>query len=265
MLKNFGKDIKTAELMRVMLTATLLVLGIRQLFFYTNARSWMQQAFSRRPSQDAISQPDITSSGRANGLTNGLTNLNGQTSTPAAIAAANQSVVMLTGNQSIGSGVILTSNGLVLTNSHVVRDGGSQWNVRFANGQERPARVVAVGSREVGIFYDLALVQVEGVSNLPVAQFSDRLPKAGELVWAIGAPYGRADVVTQGQLRQITTDGILLTNTEVHPGNSGGPLLNQNGEVVGINTEINPSLPGDADTAAISVSVLETYLPKLMQ
>ena len=172
---------------------------------------------------------------------------------------------MLTGERAIGSGVILTSNGLVLTNSHVIRNGGSQWKVRLANRQELSAHIVAVGNREAGIFYDLALVQIEGVSNLQVARFDDGQPKPGESVWAIGAPYGKADVITQGELKQVTDDGILLTNTEVHPGNSGGPLLNQDGEVIGINTEINPSMPNDADTASISVSVLEKYLPKLMQ
>ena len=250
MFKNFGKDLKADEFLRVTITATLLVMGLRLLFYRTNASNWVQQAITQSQRRTAL--PKTSTAIPVN--------------TPPSVLAANQSVVMLTGDQSIGSGVILTSNGLVLTNSHVIRNGGgNQWKVRLANKQEWPAHVVAVGNREAGIFYDLALVQIEGVSNLPVAQFNDGTPKTGEAVWAIGAPYGRADVITQGQLKQITDDGILLTNTEVHPGNSGGPLLNQNGEVIGINTEINPSLPNDADTASISVSVLEEYLPKLMQ
>jgi len=250
MFKNFGKDIKADEFLRVTIAATVLVLGLRLLFYRTNARGWFQEAITQ--SQQRTALPRTSKSIPAD--------------TPAPILAANQSVVMLTGDQSIGSGVILTSNGLILTNSHVVRNGGgNRWKVQLANKQELPAHVVAVGNREAGIFYDLALLQIEGASNLPVAQFDDGTPKAGELVWAIGSPYGRPDVITQGELKQITQDGILLTNTEVHPGNSGGPLLNQNGEVIGINTEINPSLPNDADTASISVSVLEEYLPKLMQ
>ncbi len=249
MFKNFGKNAKTGEFLQVTLIATLMVLGIRQVFYRTNPRSWLQQAITQSQQRPVATQQPSSL----------------PVNTPPSILNANQSVVMLSGAQSIGSGVIITSNGLVLTNSHVIRNGGSNWTVRLANKQELPAQVVAVGNREAGIFYDLALVQIQGVSNLPVAQFGDSRPQAGEAVWAIGAPYGKADVITQGQVRQITDDGILLSNTEVHPGNSGGPLLNQNGEVVGINTEINPSLPGDADTASISVSVLEEYLPKLMQ
>lgn len=248
MFKNFGKQLQEGEFLRVTLTATLLVIGLRLLLYRTNAKGWMQQTITQSQQRFAAPKPAAIPA-----------------STPAPILAANQSVVMLTGAQSIGSGVILTSNGLVLTNSHVVRNGGKQWKVRLANRQELPAHVVAVGNREAGIFYDLALIQIEGVSNLPVARFDDGQPQPGESVWAIGAPYGKADVITQGELKQVTNDGILLTNTEVHPGNSGGPLLNQNGEVIGINTEINPSMPDDADTASISVSVLEEYLPKLMR
>ena len=247
MFKNFGKDLKADEFLRVTLTATLMVIGIRLLLYRTNASGWVQQVITQSQRQPV---PTKTAAAPVN--------------TPAPILAANQSVVMLTGTQSIGSGVILTSNGLVLTNSHVIRNGGNQWKVRLANRQELPAHIVAVGNREAGIFYDLALVQIEGASNLPAAQFDDSPPQTGESVWAIGAPYGKADVITQGELKQVTQDGILLTNTEVHPGNSGGPLLNQKGEVIGINTEINPSMPNDADTASISVSVLEKYLPQLM-
>lgn len=242
---KFG-DIKLEEFLRVMLTATLVVVGVRFLFYYGNGSPWLRQPFGN---------PWITAANQPTAL---------PVNTPPTVINANRSVVMLEGNQSIGSGVILTTNGLVLTNSHVIRNGGNQWTVRLANSQVLPARVVAVGNREAGIYYDLALVQIEGVTNLPVAQFSDVQPRTGELVWAIGAPYGRADVITQGELKQVTQDGILLTTTEVHPGNSGGPLLNQNGEIIGINTEINPSMPDNATTASISVGVLEQYLPQLL-
>lgn len=241
---KFG-NIKFEEFLNVTLTATLVVIGIRLLFFYGGANPWMQQLIDR-------SQPTVAQNG-------GSIPVN----TPNTIVNANRSVVMLEGNQSLGSGVILTSDGLVLTNSHVIRNGRGQWRARLYNEQELPVRVVAVGSREAGIHYDLALVQIEGATNLPAAQFSDSTPQTGESVWAIGAPYGRAEVVTQGQLKRIS-NGILLTNTEVHPGNSGGPLLNQNGEVIGINTEISLNQPDNATTASISVAALEEYLPKIM-
>jgi S1-C subfamily serine protease len=241
---KLGK-IKFEEFLNVTLTATLVVVGIRLLFFYGGSNPWVQQVINR-------SQPTVAQS-----------NTSIPVNTPNTIVNANRSVVMLEGNRSLGSGVILTSDGLVLTNSHVIRNGSGQWRARLSNEQELPVRVVAVGSREAGIHYDLALVQIEGASNLPAAQFSDSQPQTGEPVWAIGAPYGKAEVVTQGELKRIS-NGILLTNTEVHPGNSGGPLLNQNGEVIGINTEISLNQPDNATTASISVAALEEYLPKIM-
>jgi hypothetical protein len=256
-------ELKFEEFLRVTLAATLIVIGSRLLLSYTTTGGWLQQAWVQGQQRAAaILDRARTSPVMPPGIPGGMPP--GQPfNTPDTVRAANESVVMLTGNQSIGSGVILTSNGLVLTNSHVVRNGG-EWTVRLSDERELPARVVAAGSREAGIFYDLALVQIEGASNLPIARFSEAQPQAGEPVWAIGAPYGRAEVITQGEVKKVTRDGILLTSTEVHPGNSGGPLLNQAGEVVGINTEINPSLPPDATTASISVPVLEQFLPQLV-
>ncbi|MFM7423703.1 MAG: S1C family serine protease [Elainella sp.] len=242
---KFG-NIKLEEFLNVTLTATLVVIGIRVLFFYGGGTPWVQQVIDR-------SQPTVARDGGSIPPVN----------TPNSIVDANRSVVMLEGNRSLGSGVILTSDGLVLTNSHVIRNGSGQWRARLYNDQELPVRIIAVGSREAGIHYDLALVQIEGAANLPAAQFSDNLPQMGEPVWAIGAPYGKAEVVTQGELKRISK-GVLLTNTEVHPGNSGGPLLNQQGEVIGINTEISLNQPDNATTASISVATLEEYLPKIM-
>ncbi len=183
---------------------------------------------------------------------------------PQSIADANRSVVMLKGSGAVGSGIILSPDGLVLTNSHVVRgSGSSNWKVRLSDAQELAATVVNPGAGQGGIFRDLALVKINGVSGLPVARLSQARPQEGESVWAIGAPYARPEVVTQGVLRQLTQDGIILTSAEVHPGNSGGPLLNQAGEVIGINTAVNPQLPDDAKTVAISTALVEKNLARL--
>jgi S1-C subfamily serine protease len=239
------------EFLRVMLSAAFLVILSRFMLGYTHLTDWFNTATWQQ---------------QWNSLIQGWDNQTGEfpSGTPPEIVNANQSVVKLSGNQSIGSGVILTSNGLVLTNSHVVENGAGPWKVRLFNEQEFPARVVATGSRDSGIFYDLAIVQIEGVANLPTARFSEITPQPGDNVWAIGAPFGKPEVITQGQVTQKTGDGILLSNTEVHPGNSGGPLLNQNGEVVGINTEINYRIQEGGITASISVPILESYLPSLM-
>ncbi len=183
---------------------------------------------------------------------------------PQSIAEANRSVVMLQGRNSVGSGIILSSDGLILTNSHVVQNGGGgSWRVRLSDAQELSATVVHPGAGAGNIFRDLALVRINGASNLPVAKLAQAQPQQGEAVWAIGSPYAHPEVVTRGELRQLTSDGIILTNAEVHPGNSGGPLLNQQGEVVGINTAVNPNLPDGATTVAISTALVERNLADL--
>ncbi|MCU0527552.1 MAG: trypsin-like peptidase domain-containing protein [Elainella sp. Prado103] len=184
--------------------------------------------------------------------------------TPEPIADANRSVVMLKSASSVGSGIILSPDGLVLTNSHVIQGGGGAgWRVRLSDSQELAATVVNPGVGSGEIFQDLALVQIKNVQDLPVARLAGSQPQAGEPVWAIGAPYARPEVVTQGVLRRLTQDGIIFTTAEVHPGNSGGPLLNQQGEVVGINTAVNPQLPDDAKTVAISIALVQKNLAAL--
>lgn len=184
--------------------------------------------------------------------------------TPPEIAEANTAVVMLSNNQAVGSGVILSTDGLVLTNSHVVRGSSRNgWRVRLSDASELSATVVHPGTGSGEIFNDLALVQISGAKHLPVARLASAQPQEGEPVWAIGAPYANPEVVTQGVLKKVTLDGILLTDTEVHPGNSGGPLLNQRGEVIGINTAVNPHMPGNATTIAISLALIQRHLPTL--
>lgn len=251
----FAKKTSFDEFFRVTLSAALLVLLSRFILGYSHLTDWLDFSSWQRQ-WNSIVQDIVQSGGQSAQAPSNI---------PPEITSANLSVVKLSGNQSIGSGVILTSNGLVVTNSHVVENGTGPWKVRLANEQEFPARVVATGSHESGIFHDLALVQIEGAANLPTARFSETTPQPGDVVWAIGAPFGKPEVITQGQITRQTTDGILLSNTEVHPGNSGGPLLNQNGEVVGINTEINFNMPAGGTTASISVPILESYLPKLMK
>jgi serine protease Do len=171
---------------------------------------------------------------------------------------------MLQGQGAVGSGIILSPDGLILTNSHVVQNGGGgNWRVRLSDAQELSATVVNPGMGEGNIFRDLALIRINGGRNLPVAKMANAQPQEGEAVWAIGSPYARPEVVTRGVLRRLTPDGIILTSAEVHPGNSGGPLLNQQGEVVGINTAVNPQLPGDATTVAISTALVERNLADL--
>lgn len=143
----------------------------------------------------------------------------------------------------VGSGVIVNSNGYILTNSHVVSNGNAKdIKVLFENGDEKKGEVLWSDP-----LLDLAVVKVDA-TNLPVAKLgdSDEL-LIGETVIAIGNPLGLEfqSTVTSGIIsglhRSINADGniiedLIQTDASINPGNSGGPLLNNKGEVIGINT-----------------------------
>lgn len=139
-----------------------------------------------------------------------------------------------------GSGVIISADGDILTNNHVV-EGADEITVTLHDGRELDARIVGRDSNT-----DLALLKVENSAALPTAQLgnSDQL-EVGDWVMAIGNPFGLEATVTVGVLsgkgRVIGAgpyDDFLQTDTSINPGNSGGPLFNVAGEVVGINTAI---------------------------
>lgn len=141
--------------------------------------------------------------------------------------------------QSLGSGFIVSSDGYILTNHHVI-DGADEVIVRFSNREEHVARIV--GSDKAS---DIAVLKVEA-ENLPVLEFgdSDKL-KVGEWVLAIGSPFGFDHSVTAGIVsakgRSLPSDNyvpFIQTDVAINPGNSGGPLFNLDGEVIGINSQI---------------------------
>ncbi len=140
---------------------------------------------------------------------------------------------------SLGSGVVLAEDGLIVTNEHVVRD-ADEIIVRLWNRTEYPARVVGADART-----DVALLRIQPKVKLPVAVLGDssRL-KVGEWAIAVGNPFGLESTVTLGvisatgrtELGMDTAEDFIQTDASINPGNSGGPLLNTRGEVVGINT-----------------------------
>lgn len=143
----------------------------------------------------------------------------------------------------VGSGVIVDSNGYILTNSHVIDNGNAKdIRVLFDNGDEKEAKVLWYDS-----LLDLAIIKVDA-KNLPVAKLgdSDKL-LVGEPAIAIGNPLGLEfqSTVTSGIIsglhRSINVEGnviedLIQTDASINQGNSGGPLLNSKGEVIGINT-----------------------------
>jgi len=142
-------------------------------------------------------------------------------------------------NHSLGSGFIISSDGYILTNAHVV-DGADAISVRLNDRREFRASVVGADRRT-----DVALLKIEA-ANLPVARLGnpDKL-RVGEWVVAIGSPFGFENSVTAGivsakgrALPQENYVPFIQTDVPVNPGNSGGPLFNMAGEVVGINSQI---------------------------
>jgi serine protease Do len=141
--------------------------------------------------------------------------------------------------QSLGSGFIISADGYILTNAHVV-EGADEVNVKLTDKREFKAKVVGTDRRT-----DVALIKIDA-GGLPTVRFGDanRL-KVGEWVVAIGSPFGFENTVTAGivsakgrSLPQENFVPFIQTDVAVNPGNSGGPLFNLRGEVVGINSQI---------------------------
>jgi len=141
--------------------------------------------------------------------------------------------------QGIGSGFLISTDGYILTNGHVV-DGAARVSVRLAGTHaDHAARVVGIDRRT-----DVALLKIDA-SRLPAVVIGDATAvKVGEWVAAIGSPFGFASTITAGIVsatgREIEESMVpfIQTDVAVNPGNSGGPLLNLGGEVIGINSMI---------------------------
>ena len=137
----------------------------------------------------------------------------------------------------IGSGFILTADGYVMTNAHVV-DGADELLVTLTDKREFKAKIIGADKRS-----DVALVKIDA-TGLPIVRIGDvsRL-KVGEWVIAIGSPFGLENTVTAGIVSAKSRDTgdflpLIQTDVAINPGNSGGPLINMRGEVVGINSQI---------------------------
>ena len=142
-------------------------------------------------------------------------------------------------SNSLGSGFIISADGYVLTNAHVV-DQADEITVKLTDKREYKAKIIGADRRT-----DIALLKIEA-SSLPVVRFGDPSKlKVGEWVIAIGSPFGFDNSVTAGivsakgrSLPQESFVPFIQTDVAINPGNSGGPLFNLRGEVVGINSQI---------------------------
>lgn len=151
-----------------------------------------------------------------------------------------RSLVVVLNGRGAGAGVVWRAGGYIITNHHVIAHGRPR--VLLAGRKEYPARLVAQASE-----IDLALLQVEA-ADLPTALVADsRGLKVGQIVLAVGHPWGQRGVVTRGIISSLGTVEtsrprrqvpIIRSDVTLAPGNSGGPLVNAAGGVVGINTMI---------------------------
>ena len=149
--------------------------------------------------------------------------------------------------QGLGSGVIVQPDGLILTNNHVIED-ANKIEVTLTNGKTYRGDVV--GADPIS---DVALVKIN-VNNLPYVSLGDSSAlKVGQFVVAIGNPYGLDHTVTTGVISALernvdvggkTMYGVIQTDAAINPGNSGGPLVDLNGNVIGINTMIYSGAQG---------------------
>jgi serine protease Do len=180
------------------------------------------------------------------------------------LSAARRGVVQVhSGKRGIGAGVVWDAAGTIITNNHVVASGGDTFQVTFPDGRNFKALVTG---RNAAL--DLAVLKVDA-SDLPAVPVADSSKlRVGELVFAVGHPLGERDVVTVGIVSGLGTTKVgrrgetaqyIRSDVRLAPGNSGGPLLNARGEVVGINAMI---FGGDL-SVAIPSHVATQWLDKV--
>ncbi len=165
----------------------------------------------------------------------------------------------------VGSGFIVSQDGYILTNHHVVGE-AREVDVELFDGRTFTAKVVGKDRRT-----DLALLKVDGEDSLPVLPLGDsEQVEIGELVLAAGSPFGLEHTVSVGVVsrkghgygRFGFFDDYLQTDASISPGNSGGPLVNIRGEVIGINTAI---IPRQQIGFAIPINLAKSILPQLRE
>jgi putative serine protease PepD len=189
-------------------------------------------------------------------------------------AQVSPGVVTITANvgrgQAIGSGIVLDTNGDILTNAHVIA-GAQQMQVTLSSGQTVAATLVASNTAA-----DLAVIRISvPASSLhPVTLGDSAAVQVGDSVYAIGSPFGLSGTLTEGIVSNLNQggsasnganlSGLIQTDAAINPGNSGGPLVNAAGQVIGINNSIESPVNGNVGVGfAIPINQVKQLLPSL--
>ncbi|MCK5226995.1 MAG: DegQ family serine endoprotease [Desulfobulbaceae bacterium] len=169
---------------------------------------------------------------------------------------------------SLGSGVVMSEDGYIITNNHVVEK-ADEINIRFSDNEEYEAEIIGLDQKT-----DLALLKIKPKKNLPYVALgdSDKL-RVGDWVIAIGNPFGFEQTVTAGivsakgrTLGGNVYENFIQTDASINPGNSGGPLFDMNGRVVGINTAIFSRDGGNVGLGfAIPVNMTKSVIKQLKE
>ncbi|MDQ4138607.1 MAG: trypsin-like peptidase domain-containing protein [Actinomycetota bacterium] len=170
-------------------------------------------------------------------------------SIPDLVDAVEPSVVTIFTDGGLGSGVVYTAEGVIITNEHVVR-GATQVEVAFADGQRVGGTVLATDP-----IVDIAVVEADR-SDLPAAEFATELPEVGEAAVVIGSPLGFENTVTSGIISALHREipgsastgqslvDLIQTDAAISPGNSGGAVVNLQGQIIGISEAYIPPSAG---------------------
>ena len=174
--------------------------------------------------------------------------------------------VRLANGQAIGSGIVLDSKGDILTNAHVI-SGARTIQVAFSDGTTATATLVGSNTGA-----DLAVIRVSVAASTlhPLTLGSSASVQIGDTVYAIGSPFGLSGSFTEGivsnlgQVSAASGANLIQTDAAINPGNSGGPLVNTQGQVIGINNSIESPVDGSVGVGfAIPIDQVKQLLPSL--